>query len=675
MADPTPDTGHDDDIVLEVRDFYERREGAESDLRSQFTSDLRFAYEPGAQWSSEAKAKRAGRPCYEYNRTAGAINQLVGDQRKMRIGGKVRPETPNAARGLADLFGGMIRDIEAASNARRVYNEAFKYAVAGAWGVWRVLPEYHDDESFDQVLRLRRVANPLNVYFDELADPFGRGSMQVIVAERMSRIAYQATYGDVVGHDVPSTRDSYGWADDHQIRIAEYYRMAAERKKIVLLSDGRTFPDDQTLRDELERLRQTLGDDRAPRPIDERMVDQWHCEWFKVDGLNRLDGPIRYNYRNIPVVRLPGRHINIEGENQYESLHRHGHDAARTYNYNRSTMVETVALTPRAPYLVTAAMIHGYEEEWQKSNAGNAPYLTYNIDPDAAEAGVAGGRPQRERGPEVPAAFIALAQHDAEDLRQTIGYTNPAVEQQTRAGDAESGRALRTRLSANDSGSYEYIDHYEEAVKYTWEIMIDMIPQTYTSKRIARTLGLDGRENFVELDDPSLLKQGKYDVAVTLGPAHATARMEALDTLLAAGEQYPIIGELAADIIVQNLDVRGADQIEDRIRQRYIADGIVQPTEEELARGIQPPQPDPEKEALAERLRAEAARDRASAAETTVKTASELAKTRTAPRRERVELEQEVADLRQKLADIEKTIVETAAARREMNTPPSQGGA
>ena len=670
------------DTVLEARDFMSSRSGAESDLRSLFSGDLQFCFELGAQWEDEARQKRAGRPCYTYNRTVGAVNQLVGDQRRMKASGKVRRLTRGSTVATAELLSGICRDIEAQSFAQNVYDEAFKYAAAGAWGVWRIMPAYLDDESFDQVLRIVRVANPLNVYLDGVADPWGRGGMQALVVERISKQAFHAQYGNFEHvSNFPSTYDGSGWWDDKEVRIGEYYKMIAEQRQIVLLSDGRIVEDTESLRRELAQMQSELGDAALRVETREtgeeyaREVTDWKCQWTKTDGFQILEGPYEYDYRHIPIVRLPGRFINIEGEDKYESLHRHGHDAARTYNYNRSAMVETVALQPRAPYVGTAPMFEGYEDDWARANVSNAPYLRYNVDPEVPEL-----RPERARMPEIPQAYIALAAHDAEDIRQTIGYTNPAVEQQTRAGDAESGRALRTRLSAGDSGSYEFIDNYRKAIAYSWEICVDMIPSTYDTERVQRLLMQDGREEFVDVA-PEDLKRGRYDTTVTIGPAYATARAEALDTLMTAAEVFPVVAEEAPDIIVRNLDVQGADEIEKRIRWRLIREGRIKPTEADTQEMPPPPKPSPEQTALAGRLEAQAQRDRASAAKTTVETASEMATSQTAMRREMLELRELVADIAQKQAETMKTISEALAARTEARTDaaeltrPPAGGA
>lgn len=334
------------DIAREVRQFFQEREGAsdENENRQQMTDDLRFCYEPGAQWDQNARLKRQGRPCYTYNRTVGAVNQVIGDQRQARPSCKVRAVNKQGSTKVADTFGGIIRNIEAQSGAEAIYDESFKYAVAGAWGAWRIVPEYTDDESFDQELRIKRIPNPQTVYFDENADPFGRGSMRCVVAERISVEKYKKLYGIDAWTNVQVARDSQGWVDDTQVRIAEYYRMDCRERTIALLSNGRTETLTRDLEEEIERHNSMLEPgEEAITILRKRKVKDWYVTWYKVDGATVLEGPIEYGYRFIPVVRLPGRYVNIEGKQLFQSLIRHAKDAQRTYNFERSLNRRTAA--------------------------------------------------------------------------------------------------------------------------------------------------------------------------------------------------------------------------------------------------------------------------------------------------------------------------------------------
>lgn len=647
------------EFVAEAKEFLHERESAEKENRDNMLDDLRFAFVPGAQWDTNATQKRRGRPCYSYNRTVGAINSVIGDQRMTHPHGKVRAKNSKGVK-TAETIMGLIRDIESTSSAKDIYDEAFKYCVAGGWGCWRVVPEYVDDEnSFDQILRVLRVENPLTMFFDEHADPYGRGASRVLVADRISIEKYKTLYGKRGTESLPVTNDSRGWITDKEIRVAEYYRKDCDEREIALLSDGRVLP--------AENVRDTLAQLEAqgvavPTVNRTRYVYDWYVEWAKIDGARVLEGPIKYPYKHIPAVRIPGRFVNIEGKQYLQSLILHSKDAQRTYNYDRSSMVETVALTPRAPWLLTETMVKGHEDEWGRANVSNAPYLTYTID-TAHPAGL----PTRNDGPAVPAAYMALAAHDAEDIRHTTGYINPALDQQTASGDAESGKALRTRLMSADAGTFEFIDNFGKAIMFTHEIFVDCIPVHYDTKRIVRILGADGRESFAEFD-PEMFKDAKHDVAVTLGPAYATSRMEALDTLVEAANVIPEIREEAPDIIVRNLDVQGGSEIEQRIRARLIRAGKIKPTEADVQNMPPAPPPDPTQVALARSLDAKSEKDEAAAAQTRVDTQAALAEALSATRREQLEL-------RNLFDESKKMQAETALLLKELRAPRDANGA
>ena len=94
--------------------------------------------------------------------------------------------------------------------------------------------------------------------------------------------------------------------------------------------------------------------------------------------------------------------------------------------------------------------------------------------------------------------------------------------------------AIREKRIAGDIGSFVYVDNLSKAIKFTGEILVDMIPRIYDTERVIRVLGEDGAESEVVLnqvieDEESGEKVivndvsvGKYDVAVTVGPSYTT---------------------------------------------------------------------------------------------------------------------------------------------------------
>lgn len=580
MARPT-NKERDEKVLREIRKRHNEALERESENRDCAIEDLKFLYEENGQWQDDVLNKRKGRPNYTYNRVIGALNQVIGDQRQNKPSIKVRAVDSEADPKTAEVYSGLIRNIESNSDAETAYDTAFKFAAAGGFGLWRVLPEFTDDDSFDQDICIKRVANPFTAYCDPSANDFEkRDSNWWIIAERMSKDTFRQMYPKASLDNINIDDYDSQWFMDNEVRIAEYFRKTPVEKTLALLSDGRTVEytkDIDQVKDELAALGIEI---KRFRTVQSHVI-----EWMKVSGSEILEGPIKYNWKYIPIVPVYGRTINIDGEELYQGLIRHSKDPQRSYNYTRSTMIERVALTPKAPYMATPQQIKGHEEMWRQGNVKNFPYMLYNVDPDSPMA-----KPSREEPPDVPNAMIALAAQDADDIKATTGFFDAAIGRQS---NETSGKAIIARDRQGDVGSFEFIDNLSKAIKFTGEILVDMIPQVYDTERQIRILGVDGKEDFVPINQTVVdeesgkevkihdLAQGKYDVAVSVGPSYTTQRQESADMLIQLAGQAQLVGQVASDLIVKNLDMPGADELEKRLRGVMIRQGVIKPEEDD----------------------------------------------------------------------------------------------
>lgn len=599
-----------------IRRRYEEGIGAAEENRRLHSQDLRFCFdsETNAQWDPEVLALRQGRPSYTFNRVLQPVNMVLGDQRQTRPAVKVRPSSDGATQEVADIFGGLFRSIEEASRAEAIYDEQFKQAVGGGFGELRILPEFLPG-SFDQVLRIKNIPNPLTVVRDpECTDPCGADAMWCMVGDRISREKYKTLYpvGDESTFDM--SRDSQGWFTDKEVRVVEYFERVSKEKTIALLDDGRVIDWDTAARKVDEHLKATNPEGEFPRMVKTRKVLQWKVMWVKVDGSTVLEGPIEYDWLRIPVIRIPGRYINIEGKQKLQSLIRHSKDSQRAYNFRVSDTIERSGLTSKAPYMVTPKMIVGLEGMWANANSVPRPYLLYNVDKDAPEI-----KPTREPPIDMPAGSMALAQQDAENIQATTGAFNPSL---GNANDMNrvSGVALVQHTSRGDLASHEFIDNYGKALQLLAECAIDMIPTVYDTERVERIVHPDGSDENVTVNQQgpagdiiNSLKNGKYDSTVTIGPSYQTARQETLQTLLDAAKVVPQINQVGGDLLVSKIDDPIASELAKRLRKPLIAQGIIDPTPEEKKNMAPPPPPDPMHVAEVKRAQALADKDSADA--------------------------------------------------------------
>ena len=165
--------GDDATLIGKAKKRFAQARSVESTNRKEGVEDLKFLN--GEQWSqADASARAAdGRPCITENRLPTFANQIKNDQRQNRPSIVVSPMGDKAAKKDAKILRGMIRAIERDSNAEVAYDTGFASAVDNGWGYWRVITEYESDKSFNKVLAIRPIPNPMNVYLDPARTPYG----------------------------------------------------------------------------------------------------------------------------------------------------------------------------------------------------------------------------------------------------------------------------------------------------------------------------------------------------------------------------------------------------------------------------------------------------------------------------------------------------------------------
>jgi hypothetical protein len=257
-------------------------------------------------------------------------------------------------------------------------------------------------------------------------------------------------------------------------------------------------------------------------------------------------------------------------------------------------------------------MVKGFEWMYEQANEKNFPVIYYNIDPLSPTSS-----PRREPPLQIPTALVALTQQDADDIKVTTGYFNASLGAQ---GNETSGKAIIARQTEGDVGSFEYPDNLAKAVRFTGEILVDMIPKVYDTQRQVRIINADDTEEFVTVNQEIVdqqtgervilhdLSQGRFDVVVDTGPSYTTQRQEAAETMLALLD-IPIIQQIAPDLAIKALDAPGASEIAKRIRVQLIQQGVVQPTEDDQKNMPAPAEPGPQEQLALAGLQAKVAKE------------------------------------------------------------------
>lgn len=591
----------EDSKVRDILEAFKDATDRESDMRSQMLDDAKFLALD--QWPDSVRREREldGQPCLTIDKANQYLNQVVNDIRQARPSIKVRPVDDNGDPETAEVYNGVIRNIQDVSRASIAYDWAVQCSTAIGRGWFRIVTDYDDDNTFDQSPYIRRVANPFSVYPGPYVEPDGSDMEWCIVAEELARSRYMREFGvseaDIKELQETATGDGRAWVTDETVRIAERFYVQSKTAKLVALSTGEVM-----LEDELEALveqlsaamqAQALPPMALPTVVGDRDTQIRTIEWCKTDGVRILEER-DWLGKWIPVIPVHGVEQWVDGKRRLSGLVRPMKDSLRMYNYFASAITERVALQPKTPFVGPSEAFAGHEGLWAAANRESRAYLPYN---HVGEDGNPLPAPSRTAPAAIESGMSSILQRIEHDVQTTVGVFKASLGDQS---NEKSGRAILARQKEGDTATFHYSDNLSRSISHAGRILVDLIPKVYDVRRVVRLLGEDGEADSAVVDPrqpQALTKQrdmmgevetiynlgvGRYDVTVSTGPAYNTLRMEAAEAMMGMVQANPALMQVMGDLLFRAFDWPMADEIAKRLKAT-IPPNILQEDDDEDA--------------------------------------------------------------------------------------------
>ena len=545
----------DQDLYKQFCDTIKLDIDAKREERDLMRDDQKFA--AGEQWPEMiAKAREAqGRPIQTINRLPAFIDQIVGDARQNKPSIKVHAGE-DGDEDIAAIYDGLIRAIQNESNADFAYDTAVEHTATFGFGAWRIKTDYESEDSFNQVICIERITDPLSVYFDKNSVlPDYSDARHVTVRVKMTKDDYKARWPKKEEADYNFDDFTSDWVvDKDQVIVAEHWYKVDEKATLYAVED---FEGNTQVTLEKPPIGYNVVNQRETTITKIKM-----CMISGAGILEESDWAGKY----LPIVGVNGKEDLVDGKRTLRGLVRFAKDPQRMYNYWRTIDTEQKALAPKAPVLVTAKQIEGYEQHWQESLTTNMPYLIVNDVPSAS-------MPQRINAGIVDKGANEAALMCVDEMKSTTGIFSASLGEQD---NEKSGRAILAQQRKGDTANFAYIDNIARAIKWTGKIIIDLIPKIYDAARVVAVMGADGEKKLERINQvvmqkgqPKLLdlSVGKYDLVVTQGASYATKRIEALNSMVEIARVNPAIMQIAGDLIVKAMDWDGASEIAERLKK------------------------------------------------------------------------------------------------------------
>jgi hypothetical protein len=547
----------DRDTIADAKERFRLAHDSESENREAQLDDLMFA-RMGDQWPAAVRRQREleGRPCLTINRLPAFARQVVNDARQNKPAIRIRPADSNADIKTAEIYTGLIRNIEQSSNADVAYDTALESAVYTGVGYFRIKTDYAHDDTFDLDICIERVANAFTVYGDPMSQAADASDWRYgFVTEMLSTEDFHARYGkETQASDWSADGDDKDslWLTEDSVRIAEYWDREEYLKPIVALSNGQVISANQY------KQHQGLWLAQGVQVVGERDTRCYKVTQTLMTGTEVLEKnawPGKY----IPIVPVYGDEVNVQGKRYFRSLIRDARDSQSMFNFWRTASTELVALAPKAPFIGPRGAFDG-DPKWQSANTKSHPYLEY-------EGGIP---PQRQPFAGVPAGALQEALNSSDDMKAILGIYDASLGARS---NETSGRAIMARQREGDVSTFHFIDNLSRAIKYAGRCLIDLIPAVYNKPRMLRVLGEDGSVENVQVNGQPdeygqvyELARGKYDLVVDTGPSFSSKREEMSQFLLEFMRSAPQAGPLVMDMVAKSMDFPESDKIARRFQ-------------------------------------------------------------------------------------------------------------
>jgi hypothetical protein len=558
---------NDEEAIIDAaKDFLRFCSDNDSNNRVEALDDLKFA--GGDQWPVEIQNSRLleSRPYLTINKIDAYCRQIANSQRQQRPRIKCHGVNTQSDAKIAQIITGICRHVEEQSDADAAYDNAFDFAVRMGWGFWRITTDYVRPDSFDQEIYIKRIENPFMVYFDPNSnEPDGSDAEKCLITEVVSKEAFRKMYPDAetdAGFTPRGTGDSQSeWITKEDIRIAEYFYTEYKHTKLVLLSDGTTVYED-------EMPSQDVMLEAGIYEVSRRVTVKKQIKWVKLTGMQILEKR-DWAGKYIPVVPVYGQQLVVDSKKKKFGLTRMAKDPQRMYNFWSTALTESVALAPKAKWLLAEGQDEGHEDEWNQANIKSMPVLRWK---QTDSEGRPANAPIRLQ-PEPPPTGITTALEGLNaDLMAVVGIYDPRMLPQGNI----SGKAIQGQQQQTDMTNFHYYDNLTRSIKQTGRIILDLIPHVYDKERALRIIGDDGKGEVVTVNQLSVddmgvetllndVTVGEYDVVMETGPGYNSKRQEAVDSMIQMLQVDPQLMQQAGDLVFRNMDFPGADIIADRL--------------------------------------------------------------------------------------------------------------
>ena len=535
------------------------------------------------------------KPALEFNILEAMVSRLRGEFSKQEPcidaraadGVPLEKLTPEFMKTI-DVIESHLREIFFDGDNDLLENRVYLDLLAGGFSVAEVYTDYINVFSFEQRIFVERVFDVTLTGFDPLARDSHKGDgaycFQMIPKNREE---FEEEFGKDATKDMKFTNASEGgggsessfqWSYKNQqqdiVLVVDFYEKHKVKKKIVKLSNGHVM-----IKKDYDRFI-TLWEEsgvleQAPIIIEERWTEVENIERYRICGQKVLDHTVT-NFKHLPLVFIDGNSVIIRKDDTSSSSQMcrpyvyHAKGIQQLKNFSGQTLANEIENMNMNMWVVAAEAIpEAYKDAYiNPQQGGNIVYNAfYKDDPSQPLP------PPREVQRIMTPPIVEQTFLGSDQVTQTIlGSYDGALAMN---GSQLSGVAIQQGALQSNAAALPYLMGYIAGMNRIAQIIVDLIPKFYLTPRSIPVRGIDGKRSYKVINTQEVPEgedalfmgydSNDLEIRVAAGPNSAIQKQVALDQISRMMQSSQLFAEFintkGLETIVDNLDIRGADQM------------------------------------------------------------------------------------------------------------------
>ncbi|HHZ70984.1 MAG TPA: hypothetical protein EYN54_12055, partial [Methylococcaceae bacterium] len=541
----------------------------------------------------------------EFDQISPINDQISGEMSNSEFAISVSPAGGGATEDTADVYAGLIRNIENISDASALYSQLGDSVVMAGLDGFEIVQKHIDANTFDQDLMFEPIADFYkSVWFDLGAIKQNKSDAKWgIKLKELPASTYDKKFPDgsgiSIGDNLNDNTNSQHTKYD-SVTVGQLYYKKAVTIPLVKMTSGAVYENDEKfkkIQDELAEAGELI--------VDERERESWRVHSRLLDGGGWLKDSEKTVFSYIPLIPVYGNYSKFDTKDIYFGKTLKLMDAQRGINFAVSGDTEDVAMSPTDAVWMTRKQ--GQGEDYSRMNIDRKAVRFYEADDEAPSLPF-----KMPRSAGNPAMQTAMANFQSL-LRVTGNMDDPSMGQNP---GLQSGAAIDSLIGQSNNGNVKWFKAMEIAICHAYRVCVDAIPRVYDATRQQRILGEDGTDKIVDLNTTVFdeqtqtnvsvndLTKGVYDVSCSMGAAFQNQQEKESDRLINMLSIDPQMVEISRDVLYKNQVGQGMKVVADRARKQGIQSGLIgadewTPEEQEEQQLLaqqqanQPPQEDP----------------------------------------------------------------------------------